>query len=70
MSKRIEKDGIEIVTSRYWPTNILRSVSIDLNAGSFHDKITFSADQTKAVYEALSEILDQPMTIKPTGGEK
>lgn len=60
MSKAVvagKQTGIEIVISTYWPTRIIKSVTIkDAAKSSYKDEITISAKDAKYLYEQLTDL--------------
>lgn len=52
------KDKVEIVVSTYWPTRIIKSITInDLTSdSSFRDTVTLDRGQAKYLFEQLTTL--------------
>ena len=59
MAKATEKE-IEIVVSTYWPTKIIKSISIkESGKDVYRNDITLTAKDARYVYEQLKTIYDE-----------
>lgn len=57
------KEPVEIVVSTYWPTKIIKTVSIKDSKDSFSNTIHLSKQEAKYVFEQLRNIFE-PDTIE------
>lgn len=69
MSKKIKTPELEIVVSRYWPLQKIKSVNVKLlnSTSSFHNDITFTGEQVLELEEALKDILNKKGTKDELG---
>ena len=63
MAKNIKlapNEAVQIVVSTYWPTKIIKEVTIkDLRKDSFRDEITLGAAETKYLFSQLKVLFNE-----------
>lgn len=64
-----EKKPIEIVVSYYWPTKIIKTVSIRNPNESYGHSITLTASDARYVYDQLKDLYE-PDQLKQLAGGK